>query len=67
MVGSMKRYLYLILLVAATGFGFTSCADEAEKTPSGPVSDNSKMPWNSPVAGQGQGQFGAMPQNQYRR
>jgi hypothetical protein len=33
----------------------------------GPVSETSKIPWNSPVAGQGQGQFGMMPQNQYRR
>ena len=63
----MKRRLSLLLLVLATGFGFSSCADEAEKTAAGPVSDTSKMPWNSPVAGQGQGQFGALPQNQYRR
>jgi len=63
----MKRRLSLLALVLATGFGFSSCADEVEKTPQGPVSDTSKMPWNSPVAGQGQGQFGALPQNQYRR
>ncbi len=62
-----KRHLSLLLLVLATGIGFTSCADESEKKPVGPVSDTSKMPWNTPVAGQGQGQFGAMPQNQYRR
>lgn len=54
-------------MILATAFGFTSCADEAEKKPVGPVSDTSKIPWNSPVAGQGQGQFGMMPQNQYRR
>lgn len=63
----MKRPLSLLLLILATGFGFFSCADKAEKPAAGPVSDTSKMPWNSPVAGQGQGQFGAMPQNQYRR
>lgn len=40
---------------------------ESEKKPVGPVSDTSMIPWNSPVAGQGQGQFGMMPQNQYRR
>jgi hypothetical protein len=63
----MKRRLSLLILVLATGLGFSSCADEAEKVAPGPVSDTSKIPWNSPVAGQGQGQFGALPQNQYRR
>jgi hypothetical protein len=63
----MKRNVSLLFLILATAFGFTSCADEAEKKPVGPVSDTSKIPWNSPVAGQGQGQFGMMPQNQYRR
>ena len=67
MVDSMKRHLCLLLLALATGFGFSSCADEVEKAPLGPVSETSKMPWNSPVAGQGQGQFGSLPQNQYRR
>jgi hypothetical protein len=33
----------------------------------GPQSETSKIPWNAPVAGQGQGQFGMLPQNQYRR
>jgi hypothetical protein len=63
----MKRPVSLLLLVLATGVGFTSCAEEPEQKPVGPVSDTSKIPWNSPVAGQGQGQFGMMPQNQYRR
>lgn len=63
----MKRPVFQFLLVLATGFGFSSCAEEAEKKPVGPVSETSKIPWNSPVAGQGQGQFGMMPQNQYRR
>jgi hypothetical protein len=44
-----------------------SCMGEPEKKPMGPVSESSQIPWNSPVAGQGQGQFGMMPQNQYRR
>ena len=57
----------LILLVLVSGFGFTSCANETEKKPVGPVSDTSKIPWNAPIAGQGQGQLGMMPQNQYRR
>jgi hypothetical protein len=63
----MKRNVSLLLLILTSAFGFTSCADDAEKKPVGPVSDTSKIPWNSPVAGQGQGQFGMMPQNQYRR
>ena len=57
-----------IPLLAAVAFSFSSCAtDTAEKKPVGPVSETSQIPWNSPVAGQGQGQFGMMPQNQYRR
>ena len=67
-VEDMKRDLPLVLLLLSCGFGFTSCADkEPEKKPVGPVSDSSQIPWNSPLAGQGQGQFGMMPQNQYRR
>lgn len=61
----MKRYI--LLLAIAAGFGITSCAEEPVKKPVGPVSDTGEMPWNVPVAGQGQGQFGALPQNQYRR
>ena len=67
MFGPMKRNFFLLLTAAAAAFGFSSCADEPEQKPVGPVSDTSKIPWNSPVAGQGQGQFGMMPQNQYRR
>lgn len=67
MFGPMKRTVFLLLAALTAGFGFTSCADEPEKKPVGPVSDTSKIPWNSPIAGQGQGQFGMMPQNQYRR
>jgi hypothetical protein len=51
----------------AAGFILVSCAGEPEKKPVGPVSETSRIPWNTPVAGQGQGQFGMMPQNQYRR
>jgi hypothetical protein len=63
----MKRNVSLLLVALVGGFGFTSCAEPTEKKPVGPVSETSKIPWNSPVAGQGQGQFGMMPQNQYRR
>ncbi|MEX1048411.1 MAG: hypothetical protein WED15_02700 [Akkermansiaceae bacterium] len=64
----MKRLFCLLLLAGSTGFGFVSCADTAERAPVGPPSSGtSKIPWNSPIAGQGQGQMGMMPQNQYRR
>jgi hypothetical protein len=63
----MKRNLSRLLLVLSITLGFSSCADESVRKPVGPVSETSKIPWNSPVAGQGQGQFGMMPQNQYRR
>jgi len=63
----MKRKLFLMFSAMVAGFGLVGCADETEKKPVGPVSDTSQMPWNTPVAGQGQGQFGMMPQNQYRR
>jgi len=65
---TMKRQTYPLLAAAIfAGFSLVSCANEAEKKPVGPVSDTSRIPWNTPVPGQGQGQFGMMPQNQYRR
>lgn len=67
MFGRMKREIILLLATAVTCLGFSSCADEPGKKPVGPVSETSRIPWNSPVQGQGQGQFGMMPQNQYRR
>jgi hypothetical protein len=46
----------------------SSCVKEPEKKPVPPPgSETSKIPWNTPVAGQGQGQFGMMDQNRYRR
>ncbi|MFT4177748.1 MAG: hypothetical protein QM627_14010 [Luteolibacter sp.] len=63
----MIRHLSFCVLSAFIVIGFTSCADEPEKKPVGPQSETSKIPWNTPVPGQGQGQFGMMPQNQYRR
>ncbi len=59
----MKLFLTIFLSVIA----LSSCAEKEERRPIGPVSDTSKIPWNSPVAGQGGGQFGMLPQNQYRR
>lgn len=63
----MKRNLSILLLALISAVGFTSCASETEPKPVGPVSETSKIPWNAPIAGQGQGQLGMMPQNQYRR
>jgi len=56
------------LLILSAPFVLVSCMkEETEKKPQGPVSDTSSIPWNTPVAGQGQGQFGMMEQNRYRR
>lgn len=63
----MKHFVCLPLVAALAGLSFSSCADEPEKKAVPPTSDTSKIPWNTQVPGQGMGQFGAMPQNQYRR
>lgn len=54
------------LFFALGFFLFSSCADKTVKSP-GPVSTSSQLPWNTPVAGQGGGQFSMLPQNQNRR
>lgn len=63
----MNFTYYSFVTVFMMAFGLISCADQAEKKPVGPTSDTSTIPWNSPTPGQGQGQFGMLPQNQYRR
>jgi hypothetical protein len=63
----MKNTACLLLTVISATIGFTSCAEEVEKKPVGPVSETSSIPWNTQIPGQGQGQLGMMPQNQYRR
>lgn len=55
------------LLALAAGAFLASCAKEPEKKPVGPTSENSPISWNTQIPGQGMGQFGMMPQNQYRR
>jgi hypothetical protein len=60
------RPLLLIASVLVVVPSLVSCV-EPEKKPVGPQSSSSQMPWNTPVSGQGQGQFGMMPQNQMRR
>lgn len=65
-VQAMRPTLILLLLASAV-LGLSSCVKEAEKKPVGPGSETSRIPWNAPVAGQGQGQLGMMDQNRYRR
>ncbi len=59
----MKR-IFLLAVIAAF---LPSCADDETTKPVGPVSDSSRLPWNTPEPGQGGGQFGMLPQNQHRR
>ena len=66
-IPAMTRTLCLLFSALVSVFGLVGCADSQDKKPVGPASDTSQIPWNTPVAGQGQGQFGMMPQNQYRR
>lgn len=40
---------------------------EQEKKPVPPPTTSSNMPWNVPQSGQGQGQFGMIPQMTQRR
>jgi hypothetical protein len=64
----MKRnHRWMLLFVCCVAVASCATEDDLENKPRGPVSETSKIPWNSPVAGQGQGQFGMLPQNQYRR
>lgn len=65
-VVAMTRSLCLLVGALFSAFACVSCVT-AEKKPEGPKTETSNIPWNSPQAGQGQGQFGMLPQNQYRR
>lgn len=60
----MKKSTFI--LVSILSVIFVSCV-ESEKKITRPTSDRSKMPWNTPIAGQGQGQFGMLPGSQDRR
>jgi hypothetical protein len=63
----MRGIVAFILVISPIVLGLSSCMQEPEKKPVGPSGETSKIPWNTPVAGQGQGQFGMMEQNRYRR
>jgi len=61
-------FWFAVVPLLAFASGLISCGPvENEKKPVPPKSSASQMPWNTPVAGQGQGQFGMLPQNQTRR
>ena len=67
-VQAMRGITAILILASSSVLGLTSCVKEEEtRKPVGPVSETSKIPWNTPVSGQGQGQFGMMDQNRYRR
>ncbi|KAB2643236.1 MAG: hypothetical protein DVB26_00080 [Verrucomicrobia bacterium] len=66
----MRGSLLLLLTVTVAGLNLTSCNTnkEPEIIPVPPTSNSTKIPWNSQGAtGGGQGQFGMLQQNQYRR
>ena len=56
-----------LFIITAVGFCLVSCADQEPKKTVGPVSNSTQLPWNMPQKGMGGGQFGMLPQNQYRR
>jgi len=56
----------LLTISAISACLLVSCAEPTKK-PAGPTSNSSMIPWNAPIAGQGAGQFGMLPQNQVRR
>ena len=65
----MRGTLLLPIAAAVAGLCLTACATkEPERKAVPPVSKNGNIPWNSqgPTGG-GQGQFGMLQQNQYRR
>lgn len=66
-IEGMKRIALLSLLAIAPMMGLTSCGPKPEPKPVGPTSETSKIPWNRPIAGQGQGSFGMVPGSQFRR
>ena len=62
--------LMMLMIAAVAGMSLTSCTTnkEPEVKAVPPASPNSNIPWNSQGAtGGGQGQFGMLQQNQYRR
>jgi len=64
----MTHQIRFFIVMSAVAISCSACSTDApQKKPTGPTSQTSQIPWNTPIGGQGQGQFGMMPQNQYRR
>ncbi|MCH7224575.1 hypothetical protein [Haloferula sp. A504] len=61
--------LLVALAIASLGMPFVSCTTDPDldPQPTKPPSASSQLPHNRPVAGQGAGQFGALPNQQLRR
>lgn len=67
MFSDMRLLLSLALLVGT--LPMVSCATrdpDLDPQSSSPESTSRRIPWNSPVAGQGGGALGALPQQQRR-
>lgn len=63
---AMRSFITLLSVIFVATLS-VSCVEPPEKKPVGPPSSANKMPWNVPQSGQGQGQFGMMPQMNQRR
>lgn len=61
--------LFVLLALAPLLLPLSSCTTDPDldPQPTSPESTSSQNPWNRPVAGQGGGAFGAMPNQQMRR
>lgn len=65
----MRTTFLLLTTAALLGGPLVSCVhkDPEDRTGVPPTSEKSKIPWNSEGPSGAGAQFGAMPQNKYRR
>lgn len=64
----MRATSLLLATAALIGAALVSCADkEPERKAVPPTTTKSKIPWNSEGPSGAGAQFGALPQNKYRR
>lgn len=66
-VPAMRSLTVFAALAAVIVLPSCGVSKEKEKKPVGPQSSANRMPWNTPVTGQGGGQMGMMPQMNQRR
>jgi hypothetical protein len=59
--------MFRFALLSSVLLALVSCATKEEVKPVGPASENSAISWSGQVTSPIQGQFGMLPQNQYRR